>query len=129
MTKSRLAAIICIVLGIVVLAISSLLPALLPTHMFWTAEEAREQSTAASRLHQMTHEAAHTQESPTASASEKRQAAEELAAARARYEQSRSALDAAQFWRSTVPTVLRWTAAGLSAVGVLTYLSVNEGRD
>jgi hypothetical protein len=123
MTKSRVAAVFLIVLGIVALVASTVVPALLPTEAFWSQQQAEEKAIAASRLHQITHEAGHIQDSKTASQAEKQRAQRELAEAKARYQQSQSALDRAQFWRDTVPMALRWSAAGLSAVGLLIYLS------
>jgi hypothetical protein len=129
MTRSQVAAISLILLGIAVLAVSSIITLLLPTSSFWTEEQAREQSAAAARLHQVLHESGHTQISQTASTADKLQAQQELDAARARYQQSKAALEKAQFWRRTVPSVLRWTAGGLSLIGVLIYLSTKGMND
>lgn len=128
MGKSRLVAICFVLLGFVVLAAASIVPILLPSNYFWSEEQAQEQATAASRLHQVTHQAAHTQESKTTSAADKLQAQQELEAAQARYDASRSALDRAQFWRRTVPKILRWTGGGITLLGVLVYLSAGETK-
>jgi type II secretory pathway pseudopilin PulG len=128
MMRSRLAAMVLIVLGVLLLVASSLLPALLPTRYFWTEEQAREQAAAASRHHQAMYQSANIQSSPEASESDKEHARQEAAAAKARFEHSRAALERAQFWRQTLPNILRWTAAGMATVGVLLYLSGSEPR-
>jgi hypothetical protein len=129
MPKSQLVAISLIIFGITVLAVATLMPVLLPVRMFWTEEQAIEQASASSRLHQVTHQAAHTQESRTASDADKLQAQQELAAAQARYDASRSSLDRAQFWNRTLPSILRWTGGGVTLMGVLVYLSATGMRD
>ncbi len=129
MSKSRPVAISLIVLGLVVLAAASVVPVVLPVRMFWTEEQAREQATAASRLHQATHQTAHIEDSKTASQTDKLQAEQTLQAAQARYEASRAALDRAQFWRLTIPRIMRWTSGGITILGVLIYLSATGMND
>jgi hypothetical protein len=129
MKKSQLAAVGVILLGMAMLTVATLLPMLLPTSTFWTDEQAQEQATASSRLHQVTHRTAHMQESKTASAADKLQAQQELEAAKARYDASRAALDRAQFWNRRLPSILRWTGSGVALLGVLAYVSATSMQD
>jgi hypothetical protein len=83
MAKSRLAAIVLAVVGMLLLVVSGLLPTMLPTRYFWSEEQAREQSAAASRHHQAKHELEHIHTSPTSSDSAKLHPQQQAAAARA----------------------------------------------
>ena len=128
-TKSHTAAVSFVVLGLVTFAVSLMASALLPDRLFWTTDQAKEQAISASRLHQTTHETAHVRESPKASEADKVHALQQLEAAQARYDLSRSALDNAQFWRKTVPRILRWAGGAMTAIGVLIYLSATGMKD
>lgn len=123
MTKGLVAALSLILLGIATLIVASLIPTLLPTHVFWSSEQAREQATAASRLHQVQGRWALTQQSTTASEADRIHAQQELEAARARFDASREALARAQFWNRRVPSLLRWTGGALTLLGVLAYFA------
>jgi len=126
MTKLRVVAAGLIASGIVVLALAGLLPRLLPTEYFWTPTQAEEQSAAASRLHQVTHETAQLLESNKASAADKIHAQQQLDAAQARFDSSRESLEQAQFWRERVPQVGRWIGTGIAVVGILLLAASKE---
>ncbi len=128
MIKSQGLSVTCVLLGTVLAASAGLLPRLLPQEMFWNEEQAKEQSTASSRLHQMTYEAAQAEISTRNSQADKIQAQQQLEAAQARFDQSRAALEKAQFWRRRVPAMLRWAGGGIALVGVVIYLSVKGSQ-
>lgn len=128
MPKVQIVAVVLLALGACMIIPAALLPRLLPTSTFWTPEQGREHSTASARLHQATLKSAERQDSKSASAADKMQAQQELAAAKARFESSRQALQTAQFWRETLPNYLRWTGLVFAALGgILFFASGKEG--
>ena len=54
---------------------------------------------------------------------EKKHAGQELVAAKERFKSSRNALDSAQFWRLSLPRILRWIGAGIAVLGVLVWIA------
>ena len=126
MSKKRVASLIVLSIGVLLLIAASVLPQLLPTETFWTPEQGAEHATASARLHQATLQSAERQESKRATEADRQHAQQELAAARARFESSQAALKRAQYWRETVPRICRYAGIVISAVAALAYFATGE---
>ena len=123
MNKNQSAAFVIILTGMLVSVSGAILPSLFPQDALWNETQAKQQSQAAARLHQETFEAAEIQHSKETTQEEKDHAAQELAAAKEKFRVSRQALDEAQFWRLTLPKVIRWLGAGIAAVGAIIWFA------
>jgi hypothetical protein len=121
MAKSQIPALVLVIVGLLAMLVSASLPHFLPESMFWSAEQAQELSVASSRLHDVTFRTAETLDSGTSSQTDKAQARQELDVARARFDQSREALDKAQSRQNRVPQMLRWGGIGLTLAGLALF--------
>jgi hypothetical protein len=119
-------AIVCMVLGLILLAGSLVWPRLIRDDRVWSEDQAREHSQAAASLHHMTHAAAEAQLKKTSDADRARWD-EELKAAQDRWQKSRSELDQAKRVRNTAAVVMRWSGVAVLLVGVLRYIALRSG--
>jgi hypothetical protein len=118
-------AIVCIVLGLILLGVSFAWPRLIKDDQVWSDDQAHELSQAAASLHHMTHEAAEAQLKKTSDAERARWDAE-LKAAQDRYEKSRSQLDRAKRVRNTAAAVMRWSGVALLLIGIIRYVALKS---
>jgi hypothetical protein len=91
----------------------------------WDDRQAAAYQQAASRLHELSHEAA---EAAEANEGGEARVHEELAAARAKYDALRSQLDSARRAPVRLAAVLRWAGIALSMGGVLVYIVVTTSE-
>ena len=118
-------AVVCIVLGLILLGVSFAWPRLIRDDQVWSDDQAHELSQAAASLHHMTHEAAEAQLKKISDAERARWDAE-LKAAQDRYAKSRSELDRAKRVRNTAAAVMRWSGVALLLIGIVRYIALKS---
>ena len=118
----HLAAIAMVAVGVALVALSVLWPRVSKPEAAWSAEQARQYQSTASRLHSLSHQSAN--QPPDASDPKLRA---ELDATRAEYERLRADLDTARERPGNFARWLRYAGLGLLAAGVILLLTGGAG--
>ena len=118
-------AIVCIVLGLILLGGSFAWPRLIKDDHVWSDDQAHQLSQAAAELHHMTHAAAEAQLKNISDAERARWDAE-LKATEEHYDKYRSELDRAKRVRNTAAVVMRWSGVALLLIGIVRYIALKS---